>query len=228
LPPPLHLRAEVLPEHLVVLDETDEFLDEEFVKEEGTAASRGFDVGFAGPSDAPPSPVGRPFAGRPAKPEASGRWRMAYVASVGLSGLIAVTVSTRLGVRHLGAAQGRGAALGVRGEVGAVTGTGTASGTVAAPPTAGTTEPPGPSPASIQAAEAKDVAQRALDRGNAKVAIEQGERSLALDSEDADTWLILGAAYMQRGKYGQSRRCFSSCVRLATRGARAECAALVR
>jgi Flp pilus assembly protein TadD len=60
------------------------------------------------------------------------------------------------------------------------------------------------------------------------MAIEQGERSVALDTADAETWLILGAAYMQRGKYAQARRCFSSCVQLAQRGARSECAALLR
>jgi hypothetical protein len=86
--------------------------------------------------------------------------------------------------------------------------------------------PPEPDP--LAAREAKKIAQRALDRGKVAEAIEAGERSVALDPTDGDAWLILGAAYQQRGATADARRCFSSCVRQGTRGPRGECAALLR
>ena len=95
------------------------------------------------------------------------------------------------------------------------------SASVAAPPA-----PPGQDP--VAARESKKIAQRALDRGKAADAIEAGERSVALDPTDGDAWLILGAAYQARGAAAEARRCFSSCVRQGTRGARGECAALLR
>jgi Flp pilus assembly protein TadD len=83
-----------------------------------------------------------------------------------------------------------------------------------------------PDPAAAR--DAKQASQRALDRGNAKAAIEAGERSVHLDPTDAEAWLILGAAYQQRGAAGEARRCFTSCVREGKRGPRRECAALAR
>jgi hypothetical protein len=80
----------------------------------------------------------------------------------------------------------------------------------------------------LAAREAKKTAQRALDRGKVAEAIEAGERSVALDPTDGDAWLLLGAAYQQRGATAEARRCFSSCVRQGTRGPRGECAALLR
>jgi cytochrome c-type biogenesis protein CcmH/NrfG len=78
------------------------------------------------------------------------------------------------------------------------------------------------------ARDAKRISQRALDRGDAKGSIEAGERSVELDPTDAEAWLILGAAYQTRGTYPEARRCFASCVHLAKRGPRGECAALLR
>jgi Tetratricopeptide repeat len=76
--------------------------------------------------------------------------------------------------------------------------------------------------------DAKREAQRALDRGRLKAAIEAGERSVTLDPTDADAWLLLGAAYEARGTYAEARRCFASCAQVAKRGARSECRALLR
>src|ERR1700690_2871804 len=74
LPTPMHLRAELLPDHLVDLDEPDEFLDEDFVIEDGIEAASGPEVVFAGPSDAPPpTPATRPHVRRAKE---GGRWRM--------------------------------------------------------------------------------------------------------------------------------------------------------
>ena len=97
----------------------------------------------------------------------------------------------------------------------------------AAPPTA----PPVPvvaAPDPAAALVARRTSQGALERGNAKASIEAGEQSVALDPTDAEAWLILGAAYQARGTYPEARRCFSSCVHIATRGPRGECAALLR
>ena len=49
-----------------------------------------------------------------------------------------------------------------------------------------------------------------------------------LDPTDAEGWLILGAAYLQRAAPQDAKRCFASCVKEATRGPRGECAALLR
>jgi Flp pilus assembly protein TadD len=78
------------------------------------------------------------------------------------------------------------------------------------------------------ASHAKQEAQRALDRGHLKKAIEAGERSVSLDPGDADAWLILGAAYQAHGAFTAARRCFTDCSHLAKRGARRECRALLR
>jgi Flp pilus assembly protein TadD len=78
------------------------------------------------------------------------------------------------------------------------------------------------------AAQAKRDAQDALEKGQTAQAIEAGERCVALDSSDAEAWLILGAAYDQKGAHGEARRCFATCAQLAKRGPWRECAALLR
>jgi hypothetical protein len=106
------------------------------------------------------------------------------------------------------------------------------SGTLAlAAPTAGST-PDGGADAEgegmDEATQAKQDAEKALEKGHAAQAIEAGERSVALDPTDAEAWLILGAGYDQRGAFAQARRCFATCAKVATRGPRRECAALLR
>jgi hypothetical protein len=91
--------------------------------------------------------------------------------------------------------------------------------------------PQEPPPADVSpraAADAKRDSQRALDRGRLSDAIEAGEESVALDPTDADAWLLLGAAYMQKGRFADARRSFSACVDQARRGDRRECRALLR
>jgi hypothetical protein len=77
-------------------------------------------------------------------------------------------------------------------------------------------------------AEAKRASQAALEKGRTAQAIEAGERSVELDPSDAEAWLILGAAYDQRGAYAKARTSFQKCVERATRGPKGECAALLR
>jgi Flp pilus assembly protein TadD len=79
-----------------------------------------------------------------------------------------------------------------------------------------------------EATQAKQDAEKALEKGRAAQAIEAAERSVALDPTDAEAWLILGAGYDQRGAFAQARRCFATCAKVATRGPRRECAALLR
>jgi hypothetical protein len=91
----------------------------------------------------------------------------------------------------------------------------------------GATPSPAPAADPIDAHEAKKLAQRALDRGDAAKAIDAAKRSIEGDATDAETWLILGGAYLQRGAYREARESFASCVHDATRGPRGECKALL-
>jgi Flp pilus assembly protein TadD len=79
----------------------------------------------------------------------------------------------------------------------------------------------------LEARRQKQAAQRALERSDPAEAITLAELSVALDPTDAESWLILGAAYLQRGHASDARRCFTTCAKTATRGPRAECAALL-
>jgi hypothetical protein len=85
-----------------------------------------------------------------------------------------------------------------------------------------------PEPDPQSALEAKKQSLHELELAHLAAATEAGERSVSLDPTDADAWRILGAAYQKRGAYADARRCFASCSKLATRGDRFECSALLR
>jgi tetratricopeptide (TPR) repeat protein len=89
-----------------------------------------------------------------------------------------------------------------------------------------------PSPATTAdpkaAAEAKRESQRALERGKVADAIEAGKRSVALDATDGEAWLILGAAYQQKGDMAEARAAYKACLHEGKRGPRGECAAMLR
>jgi Flp pilus assembly protein TadD len=78
------------------------------------------------------------------------------------------------------------------------------------------------------ATQERDTARNLLEKGRVAAAIAAGERAVALDPSDGDAWLILGAAYQEQGRAGEARRCFSSCVKVARKGAVSECGALLR
>jgi tetratricopeptide (TPR) repeat protein len=78
------------------------------------------------------------------------------------------------------------------------------------------------------ALQEKNDARRLLERGKLADAIEAGERSVALDPTDGEAWLLLGAAYQEKGKNAEARRCYSSCVKEGKRGPLGECRAMVR
>jgi pyruvate dehydrogenase E2 component (dihydrolipoyllysine-residue acetyltransferase) len=92
----------------------------------------------------------------------------------------------------------------------------------AAPTSTDSTEAPTPDPK--EAAKAKHASQAALERGKLGDAIESGERSVALDPTDAEAWLILGAAYQEKGDQKNARRSFKSCLEQSKRGPKWECA----
>jgi hypothetical protein len=96
-------------------------------------------------------------------------------------------------------------------------------------------EPPVAEPAAVaapasdkSAKEEKGEARKALERGKPQLAIEAGERSVALDPTDGEAWLLLGAAYMDRGKPVEARKAFASCVKQGKKGPMGECAAMLR
>jgi hypothetical protein len=85
-----------------------------------------------------------------------------------------------------------------------------------------------PADPKVAAAKEKAKSRGALERGNMSAAIAAGERSVALDSTDAEAWLILGAAYQQKGDAKNAVRSFRACVSQGKRGPTSDCAAMLR
>ena len=85
-----------------------------------------------------------------------------------------------------------------------------------------------PADPKVAAAKEKAKSRGALERGNMSAAIAAGERSVALDSADAEAWLILGAAYQQKGDAKNAVRSFRACVSQGKRGPTSDCAAMLR
>jgi hypothetical protein len=74
----------------------------------------------------------------------------------------------------------------------------------------------------------KATARKSLEHGKLPLAIEAGERAVALDPTDGEAWLILGAAYQEKGALADARRAYASCVKEGKTGPRAECAKMLR
>jgi hypothetical protein len=79
-----------------------------------------------------------------------------------------------------------------------------------------------------EASRARETARAALERGALREAISAGERSVALDGTDGESWLILGAAYQQGGDLVSARRSYRACIDQGRRGPRSECAQMLR
>jgi hypothetical protein len=79
-----------------------------------------------------------------------------------------------------------------------------------------------------QAKKEKTTSRVALERGKLADAIAAGERAVALDPTDGESWLILGAAYQTKGNAKDARRCYKACVEQGKRGPRGECGAMLR
>jgi tetratricopeptide (TPR) repeat protein len=78
------------------------------------------------------------------------------------------------------------------------------------------------------ALQEKNDARRNLERGKLADAIAAGERSVALDPQDGEAWLLLGAAYQEKGNRAEARRCYTACVKEGKRGPLGECGAMMR
>lgn len=79
-----------------------------------------------------------------------------------------------------------------------------------------------------EARAARERARNALERGQLKASVDAGERSVSIDPTDGDAWLLLGAAYQQAGNAASASRCFKACLDQGKRGARSECAQMLR
>jgi hypothetical protein len=69
----------------------------------------------------------------------------------------------------------------------------------------------------------KQAAKAALERGANAVAIQAGERSVALDPSDGEAWLVLGGAYQAMGQNGQAKRCYTACTTQGKKGPLSDC-----
>jgi hypothetical protein len=98
----------------------------------------------------------------------------------------------------------------------------------AASSTEATEAPLDPKEVAKEAAKAKVKARSALEWGKMSEAIASGERSVELDPTDAESWLILGAAYQEKGDSKNAMRAFKTCLDQGKRGPRNECAAMFR
>ncbi|HVH42841.1 MAG TPA: hypothetical protein VM925_10880, partial [Labilithrix sp.] len=78
------------------------------------------------------------------------------------------------------------------------------------------------------ASEEKAKARSLLEKRKIAEAIEAGERSVKLDASDGEAWLILGAAYQEKGNIVEARRAYASCVKEGKTGPRQECAKMLR
>lgn len=80
----------------------------------------------------------------------------------------------------------------------------------------------------VDAKAEKKAAQRSLETGKVADAIEHATASVTADETDAEAWLLLGASYQEKGQLAKARESFQSCMKLAKRGPKGECAAMLR
>jgi hypothetical protein len=230
----------------------DDYLPDEFVLDAESDAPpspprhvRRADIVFAGPSDPPPPSTMR-SANRPSASPWRGRYPLAGFALMAAAGLALVArtqfasmdddargasapvVRSAVAEPHPEATAAGGPVGSPSANVASMPAPPAGSAAPAAPPADSPEAPQNADPPEVAAGVAKRAAQAALEDGLTAQAVYAGERSVALDPGDAEAWLILGAAYQQRRAWPDARRCFKSCVDLATRGPRGECAALLR
>lgn len=98
-------------------------------------------------------------------------------------------------------------------------------------PAAAAPEPAAPAKAEEVTGDAKEELKKsrvALEKRKIPEAIEAGERSVTLDPTDGEAWLILGAAYQEKGDMVNARRCYGACVKQGKTGPRLECQKMLR
>jgi hypothetical protein len=97
-----------------------------------------------------------------------------------------------------------------------------------AEPTLEGVTPPLDDPNPESAAALKHASLDALEHRKLDDAVAAGEKATALDPTDADSWLILGAAYHDQGNFLAARRSYAACAKQATRGEVRECKFLLQ
>jgi tetratricopeptide (TPR) repeat protein len=95
----------------------------------------------------------------------------------------------------------------------------------ASPPAA---DPIDPKEAAKEAGKEKAKCRTLIERGRFTDAITAGEQSISLDPTDSEAWLLLGAAYQQKGDAKNAVRSFKACVDQGKRGPKWDCAAMLR
>jgi Flp pilus assembly protein TadD len=80
----------------------------------------------------------------------------------------------------------------------------------------------------VDANAAKRKAKAAVSRGRYAEGVTLSRAALELDGTDAETYVYLGAALQELGKWREASQVFSDCVRQATRGPVGECRKLRR
>jgi hypothetical protein len=208
----------------------EEFLADEYVLDDGPDSERTSSVVFSAPSDSPPNTSGPPPGCRsrfevpshllisPGERRDLIRGFALFVAFLAAT-VVLVFVRTKT-VRREATADSTSQA----------TRPATGAGNVAAVPTPSSSHdaPAGPASGGTEASVAKRAAHGALENGRSSEAIAAGERSVALDPTDAESWLVLAAGYDQGGRHPDALRCFASCVQFADHGPRGDCLALLR
>jgi hypothetical protein len=79
-----------------------------------------------------------------------------------------------------------------------------------------------------EAAKAKRKAQGFLEGGAYAKAIDEAKKSTELDPTDGEAWLILGAAYQEKGQGAEARKAYTACLKEGKRGPKGDCAAMLR
>ena len=80
----------------------------------------------------------------------------------------------------------------------------------------------------LDAVSLRKKAERALDLGKREDARQFAERAIAASPEQAEGYLLLGAAFELSGEKAKAREAYKRCAETATRGPRAECQNLAR
>lgn len=87
--------------------------------------------------------------------------------------------------------------------------------------------PEAPKPQAVAVSDAlpsRKALELALDRGQFKKVIEQGERVVAVRPDDGEIWALIGVAYQSSAQPAKAKEAYANCAKYATGQTRAECA----
>ncbi len=84
-----------------------------------------------------------------------------------------------------------------------------------------------PSPGGVPLLSRKQL-ETALDRGQFKRVIEQGERAVDANPQDGEIWALIGVAYQATGQGPKSKDAYANCAKYASGQTKAECARYAR